>query len=66
MCVRATLFILAVGVLAAFAVRQFVIGWLGLTFTGQLQTGYVPFNIVAFWLVIAASVVVVVLRWLAR
>ena len=66
MRVRATLFILAVGVLAAFALRQFVTGWSGLTFTGQLQTGYVPFNIVAFWLVIAASVVVVVLRWLAR
>ena len=66
MRVRATLFILAMGVLAAFAVRQFVTGWSGLTFTGQLQTMYVPFNIVAFWLVIAATVVVVVLRWLAR
>jgi hypothetical protein len=64
--VRATLFILAVGVLAAFAARQFVTGWSGLTFTGQLQTGYVPFNIVAFWLAIGATVVVVVLRWLAR
>jgi hypothetical protein len=64
--VRATLFILAVGLLAAFAVRQYVTGWSGLTFTGQLQTGYVPFNIVAFWLVIATTVVVVVLRWLAR
>jgi hypothetical protein len=64
--VRATLFILAVGLVVAFAVRQFVTGWSGLTFTGQLQTGYVPFNIVAFWLVIAATVVVVALRWLAR
>jgi hypothetical protein len=63
---RATLFILAVGLLAAFAIRQFVTGWSGLTFTGQLQTGYVPFNILAFWLVIAATVLVVLLRWLAH
>jgi hypothetical protein len=63
---RATLFILAIGLLAAFAVRQFVTGWSGLTFTGQLQTGYVPFNILAFWVVIGATVVIVVLRWLAR
>ncbi len=61
---RATLFILAVGLLAAFAVRQFVTGWSGLTFTNQLQTTYVPFNVVAFWLVIAATVLVVLLRWL--
>ena len=66
MRMRTTLFILAVGVLVAFVVRQFVTGWSGLTFTGHLQTGYVPFNIVAFWLVIAATMVVVVLRWLAR
>ena len=63
---RVTLFILAVGVLAAFGVRQFVTGWSGLTLTGQLQTGYVPFNILAFWLVIATTVVVVLLRWLAH
>jgi hypothetical protein len=63
---RATLFILAGGLLAAFAVRQFVTGWSGLTFTGQLQTGYVPFNILAFWLVIAATLLVVLLRWLAH
>jgi hypothetical protein len=63
---RTTLFILAVGVLVAFVVRQFVTGWSGLTFTSQLQTVYVPFNIVAFWLVIAATLAVVVLRWLAR
>jgi hypothetical protein len=63
---RATLFILAVGLLVAFAVRHSVTGWSGLTFTGQLQTAYVPFNIVAFWLVIAATALVVVLRWLAR
>ena len=63
---RATLFILAVGLLAAFAVRQFLTGWPGLTFTGQLQTGYVPFNILAFWVVIGATVVVVLLRWLAH
>ena len=66
MRVRATLLILAVGLLVAFAVRDFVTGWSGLTFTGQLQTGYVPFNIVAFWLVIAVTVVVLVLRRLAR
>ena len=63
---KATLFILAVGILAAFAVHQFVTGWSGLTFTGQLQTGYVPFNILAFWVVIGATVVVVLLRWLAH
>jgi hypothetical protein len=61
---RATLFILAVGLLAAFAVRQFVTGWSGLIFTNQLQTTYVPFNVAAFWLVIAATVLVVLLRWL--
>jgi len=59
---RATLFILAVGLLIAIAVRQFVTGWSGLTFTAQLQTMYVPYNILAFWLVIAATVLVVVLR----
>jgi hypothetical protein len=64
--VRGTLFILAVGLLVAFAVRQFVTGWSGLTLTGQLRTMYVPFNIAAFWAVIAATVVIVVLRWLAR
>jgi hypothetical protein len=63
---RATVFILAVGLLAAFAVRQYVSGWSGLTLNTELRTMYVPFNIVAFWLVIAATVVVVVLRWLAR
>jgi len=63
---RATVFILAVGILAAFAVRQFVTGWSGITFTGQLQTAYVPLNILAFWVVIGATVVVVLLRWLAH
>lgn len=63
---RRTFFILVIGLLAAFAVRQFVTGWSGLTFTGQLQTGYVPFNILAFWVVIGATAVIVVLRWLAR
>jgi hypothetical protein len=63
---RATLFILVIGLLAAFAVRQFVTAWSGLTFTGQLQTGYVPLNILAFWVVIGATVVVVLLRWLAH
>jgi hypothetical protein len=61
-----TLFILAVGLLAAFAVRHFVTGWSGLTLSGQLLTMYVPFNVAAFWGVIAVTAVIVVLRWLAR
>jgi len=61
-----TLFILAVGVAFAFALRHFVTGWSGLTLAGQLRTMYVPFNVAAFWVVIAATAVIVVLRWLAR
>jgi hypothetical protein len=47
-----TIWIAAVGCVAAIAARQFMTSQSGLTYTGSQVTRYVPCNIVAFWLLL--------------
>jgi hypothetical protein len=50
--------LLAAGLLAAVLARRFVTISSGLTYTLPSATRYIPFNIVIFWLLIIATVVV--------
>jgi hypothetical protein len=58
--------IIASGLLVAFIARRFVTRFSGLTYTRQNKTGYVPLNIVAFWLSIASTIVIWMLYWSGR
>jgi hypothetical protein len=64
---RTSLIVFAIGFLVAPAARRFVTVQSGLTFSGRTQTTYIPLNDLAFWLVIAATVVLGVFymeRWI--
>ncbi len=58
----ARILILAIGCLAALAARRFVTRSSGLTYTRVDGTRYVSFNIVAFWLLIAVTMIVSLVR----
>jgi hypothetical protein len=64
--VKVRILILTCGLFIAAAVRHFVTFSSGLTYTRANATKYVSFNIVVFWLLIAATVVLCLLHGTTR
>jgi hypothetical protein len=61
---KATVGIITIGLLVAFVARRFVTGHSGLTYTSPSETRYVPYNVIVFWMLIATTIVLCILRWL--
>jgi hypothetical protein len=60
---RVTIGIIAIGLLAAFLARRFLTGSSGFTYTLPSATRYISYNVIVFWVLIAITIVLCILRW---
>jgi hypothetical protein len=60
---RVTIGIIATGLLVAFVARRFIISFSGLTLTLPNETRYVSYNVIVFWMLIAITILLSILRW---
>ena len=60
---KARILTLMVGFLAAAAARHFITTSAGSTFALPNETRYIPYNLVAFWLLIAITAILCLVPW---
>jgi hypothetical protein len=60
---KVRILILTIGLLTGAGAQRFVTGASGLTYTMPSGTRYVPYNVVAFWLLVAITAILCLIPW---